>query len=48
MFCPRCGHKMKEKKGTHHKKKKWRCPNCSRIRFSYLKKGKKPLTNQDF
>lgn len=37
MRCPRCGHKMKETKGTHHKKKKWICPYCGRTRFTHLK-----------
>lgn len=41
MYCPRCNNKMKETKGTHHKKKKWLCPNCGKIRFTILRKKEK-------
>jgi predicted RNA-binding Zn-ribbon protein involved in translation (DUF1610 family) len=31
--CKRCKVKMKPTRGTHHKKKKWRCPECGRHRM---------------
>ncbi|MGE0430944.1 MAG: hypothetical protein AB7K09_22240 [Planctomycetota bacterium] len=34
MYCRRCHNvKMEEERGTHHKKKKWRCPKCGRARM---------------
>jgi len=27
---------MKENRGIHHKKKKWTCTDCGKIRFSKL------------
>ena len=33
MTCQRCGVKMQETRGTHHKQKKWRCPSCGRARM---------------
>jgi transposase-like protein len=37
MKCPRCGENMKETRGTHHKKKKWKCHYCSKVRFTDLR-----------
>ena len=33
MRCPRCRRAMREDKRTHHKKRKWICPRCGRVRF---------------
>lgn len=33
MNCPRCGRAMRETRRSHHKKRKWVCPNCRRVRM---------------
>jgi transposase-like protein len=33
MICPRCRKPMKEKKGTHHKQRKWVCAHCGKVRM---------------
>ena len=37
MTCPRCKTKMKEMKRSFHKKRKWVCPTCGRVRFQQAK-----------
>lgn len=36
MFCPKCKIKMKEEKRTFHKKRKWICPKCGKVRMQQL------------
>jgi len=38
MICPRCKCAMKEQKRSFHKKRKWICPKCGRVRFQIVKK----------
>jgi len=38
MTCPRCKMKMKATRGTHHKKKKWVCPHCAKVRMQKVGK----------
>jgi len=33
MHCDRCKTKMKEKKRSFHKQRKWVCPRCGRVRM---------------
>jgi len=33
--------RMKETRGTHHKRKKWICPKCGKVRFSKLQGKRK-------
>ena len=33
MICPRCKTPMRESKRTYHKKRKWICPNCGKVRM---------------
>lgn len=47
MKCPRCGENMKETRGTHHKKKKWKCQHCSKVRFTDLRGKYKKNSERD-
>ena len=38
MTCPKCKRTMKEYKRTFHKQRKWRCPECGRVRFQKITK----------
>lgn len=51
MYCRRCKIKMEETRGTHHKKKKWRCPTCGRARMeavSLKHKNQRRRANSDW
>ncbi len=42
MTCKRCGIKMREKKRSFHKQRKWVCPKCGKVEFQKISKGKRP------
>ena len=37
MYCPRCKAKMVEQKRSCHKKRKWVCPRCGKVRMEAAK-----------
>ncbi len=37
MYCPKCKIKMREQKRIFHKKRKWICPRCGKIRMQIQK-----------
>lgn len=39
MKCPKCKIEMKELKRSFHKKRKWVCPRCGKVRFQIVKKS---------
>ena len=41
MKCSRCKSAMKEMKRSFHKRRKWVCPKCGRIRFQEMKQRTK-------
>ncbi|MEO0113896.1 MAG: hypothetical protein ABIK93_00275 [candidate division WOR-3 bacterium] len=40
MYCPRCKTKMVEQKRSFHKKRKWVCPKCGKVRMQLPKLAK--------
>lgn len=40
MICPKCKIKMKEQKRSFHKRRKWICPKCGKVRFQEIKDKK--------
>ena len=41
--CKKCRAPMKELKGhIYHKKRKWKCPNCNRVRMQQPVSRRKP------
>lgn len=40
MYCKRCKIKMRERKRSYHKKRKWVCPRCGRARMQVPKPTK--------
>lgn len=40
MTCPRCRTKMIEQKRSYHKRRKWICPKCGKVRFQEIKEKK--------
>jgi len=41
MTCPRCKTAMEELKRSYHKKRKWICRQCGKIRFQQIGGGNK-------
>jgi transposase-like protein len=39
--CKRCKVKMQPTRGTHHKQKKWTCPQCGRSRMEQVTSKRK-------
>jgi transposase-like protein len=37
VICPVCGKGMRELRRTYHKKRKWVCPECGRVRMQKTK-----------
>ncbi|MEQ8171741.1 MAG: hypothetical protein ABRQ38_22815 [Candidatus Eremiobacterota bacterium] len=46
MTCPECKVKMVEQKRPFHKKRKWICPVCKKVRMETVKKTRKNLYNK--
>jgi len=38
MICPRCKRPMREERRAYHKKRKWVCPQCGKVRMQVPKK----------
>jgi transposase len=38
MICSRCKTPMKEEKRSFHKKRKWVCPRCGKVRMQQQKR----------
>ena len=48
MYCRRCRNvKMQEERGTHHKKKKWRCPKCGAARMEQVTHKRRTRNRRD-
>ncbi len=47
MTCPRCHSQMVEQKRSYHKKRKWVCPKCGKVKMQ-IPKGprKRPLSEE--
>lgn len=41
MICSRCKAPMKEEKRSFHKRRKWICPKCGKVRFQQPKPKEK-------
>ena len=44
MVCPKCKVQMKEQRGIHHKKRKWICRKCGKVRMQRPKPIDRRLT----
>jgi len=46
LTCPKCKVKMVEQKRPFHKKRKWICPRCKKVRMETVKKIRKNSCNK--
>lgn len=41
MICPKCRRAMREEKRSFHKKRKWKCPHCGKVRMQLVPRSDK-------